>query len=282
MQPCACAAAASRAPLHLTRLFRACAQRFALAHRATLARCTGWRAQLGLWGREMPVCGYRFCVWWDVEGHASKAGESCEVQGGVQGGRSSCLERARVLFCLAWLARGFAPTPVRKHPCAQVDVYSFAMICYQLFECVPPFWWQDPIEAARGAAMQHKRPTWGAVNRAKVVVRASKVLHLCPPACVLVPPWSCAGARNSFFLFYTKGCARPPARLACTCLAPCVAFGEGSSCRSCNVAVRRASSSLHAFFTALNVHSQGRARTQRNRCVMLSLPLQLTAFATDV
>lgn len=54
--------------------------------------------------------------------------------------------------------------------CAQVDVYSFAMICYQLFECVPPFWWQDPIEAARGAAMQHKRPTWGAVNRAKVVV----------------------------------------------------------------------------------------------------------------
>ena len=53
----------------------------------------------------------------------------------------------------------------------QVDVYSFAMICYQLFECIPPFWWQDPIEAARGAAMQHKRPTWGAVNRAKVTVR---------------------------------------------------------------------------------------------------------------
>ena len=55
----------------------------------------------------------------------------------------------------------------------QVDVYSFAMICYQLFECVPPFWWQDPIEAARGAAMQHKRPTWGAVNRAKVVLSVS-------------------------------------------------------------------------------------------------------------
>ncbi|KAF5831112.1 protein kinase [Dunaliella salina] len=67
--------------------------------------------------------------------------------------------------------RYMAPEVFRHEPYNnKVDVYSFAMICYQLFECVPPFWWQDPIEAARGAAMQHKRPTWGAVNRAKVVV----------------------------------------------------------------------------------------------------------------
>lgn len=38
------------------------------------------------------------------------------------------------------------------------------MICYQLFEGVPPFYNYDPIDAARAAAHEHKRPKWGKVN----------------------------------------------------------------------------------------------------------------------
>ncbi len=45
------------------------------------------------------------------------------------------------------------------HACrAQVDVYSFSMILYQLFEHTPPFAGVDPVEAARQAALYDKRP----------------------------------------------------------------------------------------------------------------------------
>ena len=50
----------------------------------------------------------------------------------------------------------------------KVDVYGFAMIAYQLFEGVPPFYTLDPVEAARAAALEHKRPQWGA-NKKGVV-----------------------------------------------------------------------------------------------------------------
>ena len=40
----------------------------------------------------------------------------------------------------------------------QVDVYSFAMILYQLFEHTPPFAGVDPVEAAKMAGLENKRP----------------------------------------------------------------------------------------------------------------------------
>ncbi len=51
----------------------------------------------------------------------------------------------------------------------KVDVYGFAMIAYQLFEGSPPFYNYDPVEAARAAALEHKRPQWG-VNKKGIVV----------------------------------------------------------------------------------------------------------------
>jgi hypothetical protein len=39
-----------------------------------------------------------------------------------------------------------------------VDVYSFAMIMFQLFEHTPPFAGVDPVEAAKLAALENKRP----------------------------------------------------------------------------------------------------------------------------
>lgn len=56
----------------------------------------------------------------------------------------------------------------------KVDVYGFAMIAYQLFEGLPPFWQLDPVEAARAAAMDHKRPEWAHVNR-RGEVRATHI-----------------------------------------------------------------------------------------------------------
>ncbi|KAI8477395.1 MAG: protein kinase [Monoraphidium minutum] len=46
----------------------------------------------------------------------------------------------------------------------KVDQYSFAMIAYQLFEGVPPFWLMDPIEAAKVACNFGQRPEWGAAH----------------------------------------------------------------------------------------------------------------------
>jgi serine/threonine protein kinase len=40
----------------------------------------------------------------------------------------------------------------------KVDVYSFAMICFQLFEGEVPFEGTDPVQAARHAAMHRQRP----------------------------------------------------------------------------------------------------------------------------
>jgi serine/threonine protein kinase len=52
----------------------------------------------------------------------------------------------------------------------KVDVYSWAMIAYQLLEGKPPFWMLDPVEAARTAAVDGRRPEWGPVNRRGDVV----------------------------------------------------------------------------------------------------------------
>lgn len=41
-----------------------------------------------------------------------------------------------------------------------VDVYSFAMICYQLFEACVPFEGVDALSAARQAALNNLRPAF--------------------------------------------------------------------------------------------------------------------------
>lgn len=46
----------------------------------------------------------------------------------------------------------------------QVDVYSFAMILFQLFEHMPPFAGVDPVEAAKAAALDNKRPKLERLN----------------------------------------------------------------------------------------------------------------------
>lgn len=47
----------------------------------------------------------------------------------------------------------------------QVDVYAFSMIAYELFEGNIPFGHLHPVEAARRAAMNHARPSFGKINR---------------------------------------------------------------------------------------------------------------------
>ena len=55
--------------------------------------------------------------------------------------------------------RYMAPEVFRHEPYnLKVDVYSYAMIVFQLFECICPFHSTDPIVAARNAAMTGKRP----------------------------------------------------------------------------------------------------------------------------
>ncbi|KAK9810142.1 hypothetical protein WJX72_005510 [[Myrmecia] bisecta] len=55
--------------------------------------------------------------------------------------------------------RYMAPEVFRHEPYNfKVDVYSFSMIAYQLFEHKPPFAGMDPVDAARQAALHDKRP----------------------------------------------------------------------------------------------------------------------------
>lgn len=61
--------------------------------------------------------------------------------------------------------RYMAPEVFRGEPfTGKADVFSFAMICYHLFEGLPPFGNVEPFEAARVAAMEERRPFWGAHN----------------------------------------------------------------------------------------------------------------------
>jgi len=53
-----------------------------------------------------------------------------------------------------------APEVFRHEPYNnKVDVYAFAMIAFQLFEGLPPFWMLDPVDAARRAASSGARRT---------------------------------------------------------------------------------------------------------------------------
>jgi serine/threonine protein kinase len=55
--------------------------------------------------------------------------------------------------------RYMAPEVFRHEPYnLKVDVYSFAMIIFQVFEGTPPFTGMDPVEAARSASMLNLRP----------------------------------------------------------------------------------------------------------------------------
>lgn len=58
-----------------------------------------------------------------------------------------------------------APEVFRHEPYNnKVDVYSYSMILYQLFEHMPPFSGTDPVEAARQAALFDKRPQFHALS----------------------------------------------------------------------------------------------------------------------
>ena len=51
----------------------------------------------------------------------------------------------------------------------KVDVYSYAMIVFQLFENAAPFAGMDPIQAARDAAMMGARPNFPPRNKLDAV-----------------------------------------------------------------------------------------------------------------
>jgi hypothetical protein len=61
--------------------------------------------------------------------------------------------------------RYMAPEVFRHEPYnSSVDVYSYSMIMYQLFEFQPPFAGMDPIDAARQAALYELRPKFVVLN----------------------------------------------------------------------------------------------------------------------
>jgi serine/threonine protein kinase len=61
--------------------------------------------------------------------------------------------------------RYMAPEVFRHEPYnSSVDVYSYSMIVYQLFETQPPFSGMDPIGAAKNAAMYDLRPQFVQLN----------------------------------------------------------------------------------------------------------------------
>jgi serine/threonine protein kinase len=73
--------------------------------------------------------------------------------------------------------RYMAPEVFRHEPYNyRVDIYSYAMIIYQLVEYKPPFAGMDPIEAARQAALYQLRPQFYSLLQPLPVKRALKEL----------------------------------------------------------------------------------------------------------
>ncbi|CAG9464939.1 unnamed protein product [Pedinophyceae sp. YPF-701] len=61
--------------------------------------------------------------------------------------------------------RYMAPEVFRHEPYNnKVDIYAYAMIMYQLFEGAPPFHNMDPIDAAKAACLEGKRPMFSNPN----------------------------------------------------------------------------------------------------------------------
>lgn len=73
--------------------------------------------------------------------------------------------------------RYMAPEVFRHEPYnSRVDVYSFSMIVYQLFEFTPPFGGADPVEAARAAAMYDRRPEFVSLMRPEPIKKEIREL----------------------------------------------------------------------------------------------------------
>lgn len=73
--------------------------------------------------------------------------------------------------------RYMAPEVFRHEPYnSSVDVYSFSMIVFQLFEFQPPFAGMDPIDAARQAALYELRPAFIVLQNAAPEKRAMRQL----------------------------------------------------------------------------------------------------------
>lgn len=62
----------------------------------------------------------------------------------------------------------------------KVDVYSFAMILYQLLEHCAPFQGMDPVEAAQRAALQNVRPKFKNLDSKHRPMPVSRLV-LCSP-----------------------------------------------------------------------------------------------------
>jgi serine/threonine protein kinase len=60
-----------------------------------------------------------------------------------------------------------------------VDVYSFAMICYQLFEACVPFEGVDALSAARQAALNNLRPSFNPLSPG---TPNKEIREVCPAA----------------------------------------------------------------------------------------------------
>ena len=123
------------------------------------------------------------------------------------------------------------PLPTAHTSHAQVDVYSFSMILYQLFEHTPPFAGVDPVEAARQAALYDKRPNLMQLGEQKpfpMGVRAIIVfqyLIACHDAvtraCLWVHPVD-VNATRTMLLYGLTGLSPPSRRLdALHCLFGC-------------------------------------------------------------
>ena len=82
----------------------------------------------------------------------------------------------------------------------QVDVYSFSMIAYQLFELTPPFSGMDPVDAARKAALAEERPPLMRLATQMPTMRVRTTRPLCCLSCALLLcplPAACHSRRST-------------------------------------------------------------------------------------
>ena len=119
----------------------------------------------------------------------------------------------------------------------KVDVYSFAMICYQLFEGRVPFEGMDAVQAAKNAAMHRSRPPCATLPEGPLEASVRKVRALARLSAV------CMGGSvgSCFWLVACNGVSGCVCGSMLHCCAMCIHLSRSAcACSTCSTALHSA------------------------------------------
>jgi serine/threonine protein kinase len=152
---------------------------------------------------------------------------------------------------------------------ANVDVYSFAMICFQLFEGAAPFEGVDAFLAAQQAALHNLRPQFSPLppNTPNLAVREVCIQPLCPCSVSFCPVRVLRVLRRHSH--FCSCCARPSSALCSVRL------------RAVEATAHAASAARHHAMLACHALQRHTPRVSRSACAACALRMHPLSRCTS-